>query len=172
MINVVLLFFFFFQAEDGIRDYKVTGVQTCALPIYPARAAIFELVAAGLEDVLHGGGHPEVHAPADEGAVEALGGDADDGVHDAVKALRLADDLRIATEATLPELITDHRDRMRALTCVLLWKKPAAENRVHSDGIKIIRGDDAAGGALGAIADAERGAGNFADEDRFAERAT
>src|SRR5205807_1135147 len=27
-------FVFFFQAEDGIRDYKVTGVQTCALPIY------------------------------------------------------------------------------------------------------------------------------------------
>src|SRR5256885_7279869 len=28
-------FVFFFQAEDGIRDYKVTGVQTCALPIFP-----------------------------------------------------------------------------------------------------------------------------------------
>src|SRR5260370_3870622 len=27
-------FFFFFQAEDGIRDSSVTGVQTCALPIY------------------------------------------------------------------------------------------------------------------------------------------
>src|SRR5690606_39587088 len=26
--------FFFFQAEDGIRDFHVTGVQTCALPIY------------------------------------------------------------------------------------------------------------------------------------------
>src|SRR5256885_2294147 len=26
--------FFFFQAEDGIRDYKVTGLQTCALPIF------------------------------------------------------------------------------------------------------------------------------------------
>src|SRR5260370_23067151 len=26
---------FFFQAEDGIRDSSVTGVQTCALPIYP-----------------------------------------------------------------------------------------------------------------------------------------
>ena len=26
--------FFFFQAEDGIRDWSVTGVQTCALPIY------------------------------------------------------------------------------------------------------------------------------------------
>ena len=29
-----VLFFFFFQAEDGIRDIGVTGVQTCALPIY------------------------------------------------------------------------------------------------------------------------------------------
>src|SRR2546426_4203517 len=32
-----LFFFFFFQAEDGIRDYKVTGVQTCALPISAPR---------------------------------------------------------------------------------------------------------------------------------------
>src|SRR2546422_7581249 len=30
-----ILFFFFFQAEDGIRDVAVTGVQTCALPILP-----------------------------------------------------------------------------------------------------------------------------------------
>src|SRR5258707_11948708 len=30
----LLFFFFFFQAEDGIRDIGVTGVQTCALPIY------------------------------------------------------------------------------------------------------------------------------------------
>src|SRR5256885_11070886 len=30
---MIVLLFFFFQAEDGIRDYKVTGVQTCALPI-------------------------------------------------------------------------------------------------------------------------------------------
>src|SRR5947207_13704674 len=29
-----MLSFFFFQAEDGIRDHCVTGVQTCALPIY------------------------------------------------------------------------------------------------------------------------------------------
>src|SRR5688572_32159307 len=28
------IYFFFFQAEDGIRDLTVTGVQTCALPIY------------------------------------------------------------------------------------------------------------------------------------------
>src|SRR5256885_10790881 len=31
----------FFQAEDGIRDYKVTGVQTCALPIYPEKIVDF-----------------------------------------------------------------------------------------------------------------------------------
>src|SRR5260221_8442355 len=31
--DVVGLVFFFFQAEDGIRDHCVTGVQTCALPI-------------------------------------------------------------------------------------------------------------------------------------------
>src|SRR5207248_8588264 len=30
----VVVVFFFFQAEDGIRDRTVTGVQTCALPIY------------------------------------------------------------------------------------------------------------------------------------------
>src|SRR5690349_23456085 len=31
---VFFFFFFFFQAEDGIRDLYVTGVQTCALPIF------------------------------------------------------------------------------------------------------------------------------------------
>src|SRR5256885_5388184 len=39
--------FFFFQAEDGIRDYKVTGVQTCALPI-------FRLQEANEADLLRG----------------------------------------------------------------------------------------------------------------------
>src|SRR5256885_9695952 len=33
---------FFFQAEDGIRDYKVTGVQTCALPIFAAFLACLD----------------------------------------------------------------------------------------------------------------------------------
>src|SRR2546429_1437329 len=34
--SVFWSFFFFFQAEDGIRDVAVTGVQTCALPIFAA----------------------------------------------------------------------------------------------------------------------------------------
>src|SRR5688500_19608263 len=45
--------FFFFQAEDGIRDYKVTGVQTCALPI--SRGITFEFPAMTL-----GGGQSAV----------------------------------------------------------------------------------------------------------------
>src|SRR5262249_8400698 len=35
--SLIVYFFFFFQAEDGIRDWSVTGVQTCALPISPDR---------------------------------------------------------------------------------------------------------------------------------------
>src|SRR5256885_5725115 len=45
-----LVFFFFFQAEDGIRDYKVTGVQTCALPI----------CALGHRSILADPGHPDM----------------------------------------------------------------------------------------------------------------
>src|SRR5256885_13004648 len=61
--------FFFFQAEDGIRDYKVTGVQTCALPICPwvevlrdfhiqrreLRGSVgFEEAAAHIAELAHG----------------------------------------------------------------------------------------------------------------------
>src|SRR2546430_13014081 len=49
-----LLVFFFFQAEDGIRDLTVTGVQTCALPISGARPPCR-------------GGHRRRHGRPDEG---------------------------------------------------------------------------------------------------------
>src|SRR5690606_40086351 len=38
--NLWLSFLFFFQAEDGIRAFHVTGVQTCALPILRLRVAL------------------------------------------------------------------------------------------------------------------------------------
>src|SRR6266446_5904819 len=38
---------FFLQAEDGIRDYKVTGVQTCALPILAGPAEKADLLDDG-----------------------------------------------------------------------------------------------------------------------------
>src|SRR2546422_4957694 len=47
MYIVSYFFFFFFQAEDGIRDVAVTGVQTCALPISRAAAAA---EISGIED--------------------------------------------------------------------------------------------------------------------------
>src|SRR5205807_4076378 len=42
--SFIVNIFFFFQAEDGIRDYKVTGVQTCALPILALLVAIAALL--------------------------------------------------------------------------------------------------------------------------------
>src|SRR5256885_16567969 len=60
--DVGMLRFFFFQAEDGIRDYKVTGVQTCALPICQAGQQ------AAAREWVHGHGrtpfHEEDRAPA------------------------------------------------------------------------------------------------------------
>src|SRR2546429_5840043 len=53
-------FFFFFQAEDGIRDVAVTGVQTCALPIarkwdtaLQGNAAMRKKIMAKLNDLLN-----------------------------------------------------------------------------------------------------------------------
>ena len=49
--------FFFFQAEDGIRDVAVTGVQTCALPICAYHAEGGFLFDAWSEDQYGGTGH-------------------------------------------------------------------------------------------------------------------
>src|SRR5256885_8787163 len=43
-------YYFFFQAEDGIRDYKVTGVQTCALPIWLDLQGLAAQVQAALHE--------------------------------------------------------------------------------------------------------------------------
>src|SRR5256885_8739283 len=48
---VSIRFFFFFQAEDGIRDYKVTGVQTCALPILCADISMPSLWVSAIPDM-------------------------------------------------------------------------------------------------------------------------
>src|SRR2546430_6311085 len=55
VISVGCSFFFFFQAEDGIRDLTVTGVQTCALPIFEVmgRHAGWIALNAGLASGAH-----------------------------------------------------------------------------------------------------------------------
>src|SRR5690606_40104816 len=58
--------FFFFQAEDGIRDFHVTGVQTCALPIYLVghwTEGLSHLVRRSAA-CRHRGGHPVVYQEA------------------------------------------------------------------------------------------------------------
>src|SRR5436305_6218104 len=54
-IRIILycLFFFFFQAEDGIRDADVTGVQTCALPIFGS--PVGNVLGMGAGRALRGG---------------------------------------------------------------------------------------------------------------------
>src|SRR6266436_8977229 len=74
------LVFFFFQAEDGIRDVAVTGVQTCALPILAG-----ELIPARLRGVAHGVG--EGDGAAGPGGRRAHRGSADVEV-DVVGGLR------------------------------------------------------------------------------------
>src|SRR3712207_5335625 len=55
---IMNIYFFFFQAEDGIRDIGVTGVQTCALPISAGyRIGPFEVESACIE-------HPAVREAA------------------------------------------------------------------------------------------------------------
>src|SRR5205823_10893204 len=50
---------FFFQAEDGIRDKLVTGVQTCALPIFEARETVLTPPPVGLQQHLGVGARGE-----------------------------------------------------------------------------------------------------------------
>src|SRR5699024_12162221 len=68
-------FVFFFQAEDGIRDRNVTGVQTCALPICGERTS-----EAGARDIL------ALPLEALEGEGELLAGLARLGAHVAAVA--------------------------------------------------------------------------------------
>src|SRR5215213_9881325 len=50
----IVLLCFFFQAEDGIRDWSVTGVQTCALPIYARHRDRFDVAVLPRERLLRG----------------------------------------------------------------------------------------------------------------------
>src|SRR2546428_8238798 len=57
------LFFFFFQAEDGIRDLIVTGVQTCALPISsPCRGTMAQIWVPRPSPSSHGKEKPDWNA--------------------------------------------------------------------------------------------------------------
>src|SRR2546429_5910620 len=66
---VYLSFIFFFQAEDGIRDVAVTGVQTCALPIY---GRFFSVAAIALQNAPGGASTMELEANEETSLVRLL----------------------------------------------------------------------------------------------------
>src|SRR5688572_31429919 len=51
MFYCFLFFFFFFQAEDGIRDLTVTGVQTCALPILAVDLVALDVIGEESQEI-------------------------------------------------------------------------------------------------------------------------
>src|SRR5690606_39797260 len=61
----VSIIMYFFQAEDGIRDFHVTGVQTCALPIYRMNTSML-LRAAALALIALASGANGVRAETDQ----------------------------------------------------------------------------------------------------------
>src|SRR5256885_9754812 len=84
-----LNWFFFFQAEDGIRDYKVTGVQTCALPIYIQRGGPSTGMPTNVEqsdlNIACFGGH------GDSTRVVLAPANVEDCFYTAIEAVNIAD---------------------------------------------------------------------------------
>src|SRR3989454_4355962 len=67
----IIFFIFFFQAEDGIRDYKVTGVQTCALPISDRANRPLKLCRERRDEIPDGGGEHGRHDQWEEERISA-----------------------------------------------------------------------------------------------------
>src|SRR3712207_8924164 len=71
--------FFFFQAEDGIRDIGVTGVQTCALPIFRSDMILMPLTFDSLDEarayVAKRDGEVRIVLVTDEGDREVVSSD-------------------------------------------------------------------------------------------------
>src|SRR5260221_462563 len=92
--------FFFFQAEDGIRDHCVTGVQTCALPIYMLKQGLAQVLMGADAQLLmtyHLGGGSDSDRKAGARWLQPMFGDVDarqlvvcPGAQAAIAALVLA----------------------------------------------------------------------------------
>src|SRR2546422_8068424 len=109
-----LVVFFFFQAEDGIRDVAVTGVQTCALPI-SAHAELMEVARRLNAPVVHslrGKEFIEYENPFDVGLTGLLGFSS--GYH--------------RSEEHTSEL----QSRLHLVCRLLLEKKKKREPRTHA----------------------------------------
>src|SRR4029077_7147111 len=99
------------------------------------------------------------------------GSDTDDRMRQTGEHLRPSDDIGLAMKPLLPHLITEHGHRMRVATDVFTGFEAAAEDRTDTNRVEIVRRHHAAGDALRAIAERERGAGDLLADERVGERA-
>src|SRR3989454_8873993 len=124
-----VFFFFFFQAEDGIRDYKVTGVQTCALPISLGGGAT--LVEFGEPAIVHGAAAQHERLEHDEpGARQGTPGVVEQG------GVLVLDDTRRALPRTRLDrkstrLNSSHLVISYAVFCLKKKKKKPQPRHVH-----------------------------------------
>src|SRR5256886_16280282 len=105
-----MFLFFFFQAEDGIRDLTVTGVQTCALPILDGRTYLDYVCSWG--PLILGHAHPAVlqaiRAAAERGWTYGAPCEAEVDLAEAVRqrmpAVEMVRFVNSGTEATMAAL--------------------------------------------------------------------
>ena len=79
--------------------------------------------------------------------------------------LRFANDVRIAFVTILPRHVTYDCDRMRIASRAFFRSKSAAENRANTERVEIIRRHHSSDRAFGAVANAQRCASDFIDNE-------
>src|SRR5687768_17838179 len=107
-------YFFFFQAEDGIRDVAVTGVQTCALPISESQERMLLVVKRGREREVE-----EIFEKWDLHAAH-IGEVTDDGL------------MRVRERGTVVARSEEHTSELQSrlhLVCRLLLEKKKKTNK-------------------------------------------
>src|SRR5262249_53126299 len=135
----------------------------------PTRAPILKPVSCAVEGLFHRCGNPELNSPADEGSVEALRRDANNGVRNIPQSLCLSDDLWVPFAAIAPELIAEDDQRMRIAADILAWLETAPQDGTYTDGVEIVGRDNAAGRDLSVVSHVERAAGDRSNESVVAQ---
>ena len=96
------------------------------------------LDAGEAESLDHHRGDPELGLEARQQAGEARRGDAHDRVRDVTQLDGLLEDVGAAAEAALPEPVTQHHHRVRALRLVLFGEKAASQLRLDSEQVEVV----------------------------------